>query len=172
MKKLCWSIRNCWAPGTTSWSRDCSFLTQQSNPLSYITTLRYTDQINATVWPHKRLPSYCYSSSNRCLFAVLHDHVSGVEECPRAPGQHLTRCLWVRHPSSPQGLQVIRRFTVAYLMSCMQAVTINSFTEPSSNSLTLFIFQHCSQQLVVCGTFNRSVGSLQTSAVSQSTVRT
>lgn len=146
MKKLCWSRKNCWAPGTTSWSRDCSFVTQQSNPLSYITTLRYTEQINATVWPPKRLPSYRYSSSNRCSFAVLHDHVSGVEECPRAPGQHLTRCLWVRHPSSPQGLQVIHRFKfLPYeLHAGLNFLTINSFTEPSSNSFTVFIFQHCS----------------------------
>lgn len=161
MKKLCWSTRSCWAPGTTSWSRDCSFVTQQSNLPSCISTLRYTEHINTTVWPHWGLPSYCCCSSNRCSFAVLHDHVSGVQECPRAPGQHLTRCLWVRHPSSPQGLQVSHRSTVPYLPGYLP-----------SNSFTLFTFQHCTQQLVVCGAFNRSVGSLQTPAVPQSTVRT
>lgn len=134
MKKLCWSIRSCWAPGTTSWSRDCSFVTQQSNPPSYITTLRYPEQISATVWPYKRLASYCCSSSNRRSFAVLHDHVSGVEECPGAPGQHLTRCLWVRHPSSPQGMQVIDGFTVPHLM---QALTSKQLTLSLNHHLIL-----------------------------------
>ncbi len=43
--------------------------------------------------------------------AVMHDHVSGLKKRPRAPGQHLTGSLWVRHPSGHQGLQVTRRMT-------------------------------------------------------------
>lgn len=58
----------------------------------------------------------------------------------------------------------------------MQAFTSDLLTL-SVNCLLIsspyfFFSQHCSQQLVVCGTFNRSVGSLQTPSVSQFTVRT
>lgn len=127
------------------------------------------DWSGATVWARKRLSSSCYASSKRCSFAVVHDRVSGVEECPRAPGQHLTCCFWVRHPPSPQGLQVIDTFTDPSPPPPFSA--INSVNELLSNSFILFIFQHRSQQLVVCGTFNRSAGSLQTPAVSQPTVR-
>lgn len=105
MRTLCWSIRNCWAPGTTSWSLDYSTATRQSSPQNCTSTHRYVTL--ALLQPHSPLILTAPTAQLTCVcVAVMSDHVSGLEERPRATRQHLTGCLWVWHPSGHQGLQV------------------------------------------------------------------
>lgn len=53
-----------------------------------------------------------------CL-SVVPDRVLGLEEPPRASGQHLTGCLWVWHPPGHQGLQVRRKRSFIFkFMQC------------------------------------------------------
>lgn len=67
---------------------------------------------------------YCLCILFVCVrTAVVHDDVSGLEERPRAPGQHLTCCLWVWHPSSHQGVQV-RQLFFFFFASCHMCVCV------------------------------------------------
>lgn len=161
MKTLCWSRKSCWVPGTTSWLQDCSIVTQQSNPLSYITTLRY-------MFCHR---SDYFPASPALLMSIwLQSCMTLFLESRSVPEPLDSILLAAFEFDIHQVLKDCRWFTGfhhagLYLWSIL---SVNHHLIPPP----YFVSQHCSQQLVVCGTFNRSLGSLQTPSVSQSTVRT
>lgn len=131
MKTLCWSIRSCWVPGTTSWLQDCSIATQQSNPLSYITTLRYTFCHRSDYFPAS--PALLMSIwLQSCMTLFLES---------RSVPEPLDNILLAAFEFDIHQVLKDCRWLTGFLISHTWAFTlwsIHSFSEPSSNSFTFF----------------------------------
>lgn len=170
MRTLCWSIKNCWAPGTTSWSLDCSSAIRRSNPLSYTTMHRWaTLTAAAPLSAHTRC--CCYSSETACLRCSRVWPCSWTRGASRSPS---TASCWL--PSSLTSIRSSRTAGDEQNYARLHIHVPATHAYQHQHTVPKFVLrvslQHCAEQLVVCGPFNGPVGSLQTAPVTQSTVRT